>query len=183
MKVTVLPLAQKVAILSDGAYLYLGGDHALVLAAAGDPEGSRIGSVTWSVDKPEIASLTVNPDGTATLRPLAPGKVKVTATEETGKKGTASFTAADPVTAVEITAKGKAAPGSTVTLAAATTPAKPARKDVEWSVDAGGDVAVINAKGQLKISKTAAPGTVITVTCRALGAPEPVSATLQITVE
>ncbi len=182
-KVTVLPLAQKVAILSDGTYLYLGGDHALTLSAAGDPEGSRIGSVEWSVDKPDIASLTVNPDGTATLRALAPGKVKVTATEETGKKGSAVFTAAEPVTAVEITAKGKAEPGKTVTLTAATTPEKPARKDIEWSVDAGEDVAVINAMGQLKIAKTAAPGTVITVTCTALGAPEPVAATLQITVE
>ena len=180
---TVLPLPQKVVILSDGTDLYLGGNHVLVLTAAGDPEGSRIGSVSWSVDRPEIASLTVNPDGTATLRPLAPGKVKVTATEETGKKGSAAFTAAEPVTAVEITAKGNAAPGKTVTLAAATTPAKPARKDVEWSVDVGEDVAVINAKGQLKISKTAVPGTVITVTCKALGAPEPVAAMMQITVE
>ena len=183
VNVTVLPLPQKVVILSDGTDLYLGGNHALVLTAAGDPEGSRIGSVVWTVDRTEIASLTVNPDGTATLRPLAPGKVKVTATEETGKKGSAAFTAAEPVTAVEITAKGNAAPGKTVTLAAATTPAKPARKDVEWSVDVGEDVAVINAKGQLKISKTAVPGTVITVTCKALGAPEPVAAMMQITVE
>jgi len=42
---------------------------------------------------------------------------------------------------------------------------------------------VINAKGRLKISKTAKPGTVITVTCKAVGAPEPVIAEKEITVE
>ena len=44
-------------------------------------------------------------------------------------------------------------------------------------------VATVNQKGQVKIAKTAASGTVITVTCKALGAPEPVAATLALTVE
>lgn len=182
-KVTVLPQLQKVAILPEERILYLGGGQPLALRAAGDPEGAVPGRVEWSADREDVAELTVNPDGTAALRPLQAGTVKVTATDESGKKGTAAFTAAEPVTAVEIRAKGAAAPGKTVMLTAVTTPEKPARKDVEWSVDAGEDIAVIDAKGRLKIAKTAPAGTVITVTCRALGAPEPVEAVLEITVE
>jgi len=52
---------------------------------------------------------------------------------------------------------------------------------VEWTLDVGGDIATIT-KGKVKISKTAPEGTVITVTCTAVGAPEPVVKTVQITV-
>ena len=44
-------------------------------------------------------------------------------------------------------------------------------------------IATINTKGQLKIAKNAAPGTVITVTCTATGAATPVTATADISVE
>ena len=171
------------AILPEERILYLGGGQLLTLRAAGDPEGAVPGRVEWSVDREDVAELTENPDGTATLRPLHAGTVKVTATDESGKKGTAAFTAAEPVTAVEIRVKGTAAPGKTVTLTAATIPEKPVRKDVEWRIDAGEEIAAIDAKGRLKIAKTAPAGTAITVTCRALGAPEPVEAVLEITVE
>ena len=53
---------------------------------------------------------------------------------------------------------------------------------MEWSLDVGEDIATVD-KGKVKISKDAPAGTVITVTCTALGVPEPVTATAQITVE
>ena len=106
----------------------------------------------------------------------------MTVKEPGGKSAKISIVVGDPVTAVALSAKGKAKPGGTVTLAAKLTPAKPVNKAVEWSVDVGEDVATINEKGQLKIQQGAAEGTVITVTCKALGAPEPITETIQVTV-
>ena len=42
---------------------------------------------------------------------------------------------------------------------------------------------MIGKDGVLTVSKNAQPGTVITVTCKALGAPEPLIAQKQVTVE
>ena len=70
-----------------------------------------------------------------------------------------------------------------MTVSAALEPKKAGNKNLEWSLDVDETVATINAKGQVKIAKEAAAGTVITVTCKALGAPEPVVSTLAITVE
>ena len=70
-----------------------------------------------------------------------------------------------------------------MTVSAALEPKKAGSKNLEWSLDVDESVATVNAKGQVKIAKEAAAGTVITVTCKALGAPEPVIGTLQITVE
>ena len=53
---------------------------------------------------------------------------------------------------------------------------------VQWSLDVGEDIATINEKGQLTISKTAPSGTKITVTCTALGAPTPVTASTVIEI-
>ena len=69
-----------------------------------------------------------------------------------------------------------------MTVTAAMSPKKAGNKAVEWSLNVGEDIATISAKGQIKISKTAAEGTVITATCRALGAAEPVTATVDIPV-
>ena len=62
------------------------------------------------------------------------------------------------------------------------TPKKPGNPALEWSIDVKEEIATINEKGQVKIAKTAPVGTVITVTCKALGAPEPIEAKIQIEV-
>ena len=87
-----------------------------------------------------------------------------------------------PVETVELTVKGNAKPGATVTVSAALAPREAGNKNVEWSLDVGEEIAVINANGQVRISKEAASGTKITVTCTALGAPEPVQTTVEIEV-
>ena len=60
-------------------------------------------------------------------------------------------------------------------------PKQAGNKNVEWSLDVGEDIATVS-KGKVKIAKDAPVGTVITVTCTALGAPEPVVRTVQIEV-
>ena len=78
-------------------------------------------------------------------------------------------------------AKGKPVPGGTVTVKETLVPKQAGNKNVEWTLDVGEDIATV-AKGKVKIAKTAPAGTVITVTCTALGAPEPVVRTVQIEV-
>ena len=183
-ELAVYPAVKKLTVTADDSFLYLDGSHSLTVKAQQDPADAKLAGLAWSLNSEGIAELRDNGDGTATLFPLAVGTVNVAVSEAGGKKATAKFTVTDkPVTAVEITAKGSAAPGKTVTLSAKLTPDKPARKDVSWSVNVGGNVAEINAKGQLKIMKDTPAGTVITVTCTALGAPQPVAASLDITVE
>lgn len=183
-ELTIYPVVKKITVQASDSFLYLDGNHSVTLTAVAEPEGAKLIGLTWSMNKEGFAELKDNGDGTATLTPVAGGAVVVTATDASKKKGTAKITVTDQVvTAVEITAKGAAAPGKTVKLAAALTPARPARKDVEWSIDVDESIAVINAKGQLKIAKDAPSGTTITVTCTALGAAQPVKATLTLTVE
>lgn len=183
-ELTIYPAVKKITILADGSYLYLNSNHTLLLKAHADPEDGKLIGLTWTVNKPELAEIKDNGDGTATLTPVAPGAVTVTVSDAAKKKATAKFTVTDQaVTEVVILAKGTAAAGKTVTLSATFTPEKPANKEVTWAIDVDETIATINAKGQLKIAKDAPSGTVITVTCTALGAVQPVDAKMELTVE
>jgi len=48
---------------------------------AGQPVTLNPASVTWAIDDPSIASLTQNPDGSATFKALKPGTANVTCTD------------------------------------------------------------------------------------------------------
>ena len=121
-------------------------------------------------------------DGTVTIKPLAAGKVNITVKEPGGKNAKLTVSTVDPVEAVELAAKGGAKAGGTVTIAATLAPKTAGNKNLEWSLDVGEDIATIDAKGKVKISKEAASGTKITVTCKALGAPEPIVSTIEIEI-
>lgn len=49
--------------------------------AAGDPVTLNPANVVWAIDNPAIASLTQNPDGSATFKALAVGTANVTCTD------------------------------------------------------------------------------------------------------
>lgn len=181
-RVTVLPAAKAISAEPADLFFYTGTDVAQTVQARLDPESVPPVGLTWELKGKAIVEITDSGNGSAEIRPLQAGKGTVTVKEPGGKSAKINIVVGDPVTAVALSAKGKAKPGGTVTLAAKLTPAKPVNKAVEWSVDVGEDVATINEKGQLKIQKGAAEGTVITVTCKALGAPEPITETIQVTV-
>jgi len=63
------------------------------------------------------------------------------------------------------------------------TPASAGNKTLEWSLDVDDSIATINDKGQVKIKKDVPAGTKITVTCKAIGAPESIVRTLEIVTE
>jgi hypothetical protein len=101
--------------------------------------------------------------------------------EPGGKNAKLTVIVADPAESLELEVKGDAKPGSTVTIKETVLPKQAGNKNVEWSLDVGEDIATFS-KGKLKISKTAPEGTVITLTCTAVGAPEPIVKTIQLTV-
>ena len=80
--------------------------------------------------------------------------------------------------------KGEPKAGKTMQLAAELTPAKPNYPKVYWTIDVDSGIASINStNGKLQIKKGVEPGTQITVTCYAHGAPETLQDTMVITVE
>ena len=182
-RVTVIPEVTNISAEPGELFFYVGTDTEQTVQVRLEPESVPPVGLTWEARGKGIIEITDSGDGSAAIRPLKAGKDTVTVKEPGGKSAKINVTVGDPVTTAELSAKGKAKPGGTVTVAAKLTPANPANKNVEWSIDVGEDVATINEKGQLKIGKDAAAGTVITVTCTAPGAPEPITETLQITVE
>ena len=182
-RVTVIPEVTNISAEPGELFFYVGTDTEQTVQVRLEPESVPPVGLTWEARGKGIIEITDSGDGSAAIRPLKAGKDTVTVKEPGGKSTKINVVVGEPVTALELSCKGKAKPGGTVTVAAKLTPANPANKNVEWSIDVGEDVATINEKGQLKIGKDAAAGTVITVTCTAPGAPEPITETLQITVQ
>ena len=180
-QVTAVPVVNALTVEPAELFFYTGTDTPQTVKATLDPPVGFQG-LSWAVNKDGVVEITDNGDGTASVRPLAAGKVNIDVRESGGKKAKLTATVADPVTALTLAAKGAAKPGGSVTVTAATEPRSPANKALEWSLDVGEDIASINERGQVKISKEAPAGTKITVTCKALGAPEPVTATLELEV-
>lgn len=179
---TVMPVIKKVILEPAEIFLYEGSDAEVTVTAKLDPDITPIG-LTWTTKKEGVVEAKVNEDGTAVFKAVAAGKIQYTVKEPGGKTATLKVNVVPPVTALTLSYKGKASPGKTVTITPIFEPKKPGNSAVEWSVNVGEDVATISNKGALKISKDAAPGTVITVTCKALGAPEPVVMTIDVPVE
>ena len=182
--VTVVPVVRGVILDTKEVYLYTGSDMEVTVKATMKSANSvpPVG-LTWTMNKKGIAEMDIIEDGTAVFRPIKAGKIQVTVKELGGKNAIMKINVVDPVTGLTLArGKTKPAPGKTVTITATLEPKKVENKKLEWSVD-NETVATINNKGQVKIAKDAEPGTVITVTCKALGAPEPIVAQLQLTVE
>lgn len=181
-EVLVLPPAKKIEADTKEVFLYAGTEQAVTVKPVLTPDSIPPRGITWSLKDQGVAALTPGEDGAAVFRPLSAGKTTATVTEPGGKKADVKVTVTDPVTDVELTVSGKPKAGGTVTVKAATLPKSAGNKDVEWSLDVGEDIATVK-KGAVKIQKGVPAGTVITVTCTAAGAPEPVVKTVQIVVE
>ena len=180
-RVTAMPVINSLTVEPDELFFYTGTDTPRTVKVTLDPPVGTEG-VTWTASREGIIGMTDNGDGTVSIRPLAAGKITVDVKASGGRKARLTVNVADPVTALTLTAKGAAKPGASVKVSAATEPKNPANKALEWSLNVDEDIAAINDKGQIRISREAPQGTKITVTCKALGAPEPVTATLDLVV-
>lgn len=180
--VTLCPQVRSVTAEPANVTLYAGTDAAVTVKAAVEPASLPISGLEWKAKKEGILEIAAKEDGAAEFRPLVAGKTVVTVAEPGGKSAKVNVSVVQPVEEVTLEMKGRAKPGGTVTVKATVAPKNAADKKVSWSLDVGEETATVK-NGQVKIAKTAAPGTVITVTCTAEGAPQPVTAALQITVE
>lgn len=182
MEIMVIPAAAKIETDPVEINLYEGSDRAETVRAAVTPGTIPLNLLRWTMAKEGFAEMTAGEDGTASFKALKAGKTTVTVTEPGGRKATLRVNVLLPVEDVELQVTGKQVPGGTVAVKATVAPKNAGKKDLEWSLDVGEDIATINNKGQVKIAKTAPAGTVITVTCKALGAPEPVVKTVTFEV-
>ena len=182
-EITAIPAVKKLTTDPAELFFYVGTDETRTVKAVLEPETVPPTGITWTPAKAGLLEIEAAEDGTARIRPLAGGKTTVTVKEPGGKNAKLNVSVVEPITEVVLTVKGKAQPGKAVTVTAALAPKNAGNKNLEWSLDVDESIASVDAKGKVTVSKTAPAGTVITVTCRALGAPEPVSATLEMTVE
>ena len=180
--ITIIPASSKIFMDTTKAFFYTGTDTPRTVRAVIEPETVPVIGLSWKAQREGIVELADNGDGSVTLTPVGTGKTIVMVTDPNGKKAKLDVSVTDPVVDMELKVKGKAKPGSSVTINAVFNPATAGNKDAEWSLDVGEDVATVNNKGQVKISKGAPAGTKITVSCKALGAPEPVTKTIEIDV-
>ena len=179
---SVIPPVSKITAEPEAVFFYVGNDATETVKAVLEPSTVPAVGITWKLKKGGVVEVTPGEDGTAVFKPIAAGKTSVTVAEPGGKKVVVNASVVEPVTDLELSLGGKQVPGGTVSVKTAFTPKKPGNSKVELSLDVGEDIATITAKGNVKIAKTAPVGTVITVTCKALGAPEPIERTIQITV-
>lgn len=180
---TVMPVVKGVTVDPGELKFFDGESREEIVRAMLSPETVPAIGLVWQAKPAGIVELETNEDGTVSVKPLKAGKATLTVKESGGKSAKLTVNVLVPVEAVELQAKGTAKSGGTVTCTAKLTPKNAGDKSVEWSINVGDDVATINEKGKLTISKTAEAGTVITVTCKATGAPEPVVSTMEITIQ
>ncbi len=180
--ITAVPVVTGISVEPAELFFYVGSEPSQNARAILVPETMPLTGITWTPAGRDMVEITPVKDGTVSIRPLKAGKTTVNVAEPSGKKTKLNISIVAPVESLELSVKGNAKPGGTVTVNAALEPQNAGNKKVEWSLDVGEDVATITEKGQIKISKEAAPGTKITVTCKAPGAPEPVIATEEIVI-
>ena len=182
LHITAIPVVSGLSVEPAELFFYVGSEEPQTVKAALVPDTVPPIGITWTPAKDGLVEITPVEDGTVTIKPLAAGKVNITVKEPGGKNAKLTVSTVDPVETVELAAKGGAKAGGTVTIAATLAPKTAGNKNLEWSLDVGEDIATIDAKGKVKISKEAASGTKITVTCKALGAPEPIVSTIEIEI-
>jgi len=182
--ITVCPLTQEISVEPDMIYWYRNRENPPVTVKASvKPESIPLNKLTWKAFDERKLTVTPGEDGTAVLTFLNGGNNSATVTAPDGTKGLVRIRTVTPVESIRMEKKGKAIPGKKVTYIVRFEPDKLIVKDVEWSIDVDEDIAVINEKGEIAIGPETKPGTVITVTCKALGAPEPLIVTDEMTVE
>ena len=180
--VTVIPAMKKLAVEPAEVFFYTGTDSQVTARAVPDPETVPATGITWTPAKQGIVEIVPDEEnGSAVIRPVGAGKTTIAVREPGGKNAKLAVSVVAPAEELELTVSGKTSPGSTVTVKETVLPKQAGNKAVEWSLDVEEDIATIS-KGKVKITKTAPEGAVITVTCTATGAPEPIVRTVQITV-
>ena len=175
---TLMPIVSSISTDKSELFFYTGTDTTENVRVALEPSTIPPIGIVWKTKKDGIVDISANDDGTVSIKPVAAGKTEITVTEPGGKSVRLNANVVAPVEQVELKLSGKQIPGGKVAVKETLLPKNVGNKKVEWSLNVDESVATINEKGQINISKDAAVGTKIIVTCKALGAPEPVESTI-----
>ena len=182
MSLTVVPAVSGISADREELYLYAGTDTSETVRVRLNPETVPPVGIVWKAQKSGIVDTSAGDDGTAVIRPLAPGKTAVIITEPGGKSARLNVSVVVPVEQVELALSGRPIPGGRVAVKSTLVPKAAGNKKLEWSLNVDESVASVSNKGLVTISREAAAGTKIVVTCKALGAPEPVVSSIEFEV-
>lgn len=180
--ISAMPVVSKVNLDPAELFFYVGTEDPQTVKASLEPATVPPIGLTWTPAKKDIVEITPVEDGTVSIKPLKAGKTDIAVKEPGGKNAKLTVNVVAPVESVELKANGAAKAGGKVKIAATLAPKNVGNKTVQWSVDVGEDIAKIDDKGQLTISKEAPSGTKIIVTCTAVGAPSPVVSTIVVEI-
>ena len=174
------PALKKIVPEPKAVKIYADAAEPEVVTLSADPEGAVIGELECS-SKPEgIVEARYAGENRVEILPLKAGKA--TLTVKSGKiKASVSVTVLQPVTSLTLACDQLPAAGRTLQFRAETEPKNAADKSLEWSVKAGYGSIKIDQNGRLTIPERIAPGTEITVRCRALGTAGSVEAVQALT--
>lgn len=178
----LLPKVTKVLAEPDTISLFAAEGQEAKAAVSLEPASVPVKDLVWTASAKNIAELEDHGDGSVTIRPLKAGKTVFTVKERGGKTGKVTVVVKQPVESLELSAKGNAVPGKAVTVSAKISPSNATDKNLTWTLDVDESIATVTGKGQVKVGKGTPAGTVITVSCTAEGAVEPVTATYQLEV-
>ena len=182
-EVTVIPIVSRIAVEPATMTLYLSPESEGRAKASIIPENIPPIGLTWKADKKGNVDITPEDDGEIVIRPLKAGKTSVTVRELGGKTAQVRVKVIEPVTDMELAVNGTPRAGRIVRMTVNLIPRSAGVKDVGWSLDVDESIAKISSRGNISISPDTPAGTMITVTCVAYGAPEPVSKYITFTVQ
>ncbi len=180
--VVIVNPAEDIRLESEPLVFYAGSGASATLRAGLLPQDMLPIGLIWSASRPDVVAIEPGANGEAVIRPLNPGKIRVSVREPGGKSAAVKVTVLQPVKQIKLSYNKKAKPGTSVKIAAWVLPDDASSKKVTWSVNVDPSVAKIDKKGKLVISKDALVGTVILVTCESDKAPEKVISTIQVVV-
>ena len=182
MPVTVIPAMTGLTTEPAEVMLYTGTKSAVMIRAIPAPKTVPPAGITWSVAQKGIVEIQDGPEeGTVSVLPLKAGLAVITAKEPGGKTARVNVNVMQSVEDITLSVNGTAVPGGQVTVKAVILPKTLWDRKLTWSLDVDQGIATID-RGTIRISRSAPAGSVITVTCTAMDAAEPVVKTIEIEV-
>lgn len=181
--VTVFPAMTGLSVEPANIRIYTGEKQPVTVQAVPEPKTVPPAGITWNAAQKGIVGITADAEkGTAEILPVKAGNAVITAKEPGGKTARLNVSVIQSVEDIQLSANSTGAPGGMVTVKATILPRTLWDRKLTWSLDVDEKTAKID-RGTVRIGKDVPDGTVITVTCTAEEAAEPVVRTIQIEVK
>ena len=183
LELDAVPRAQSLHAEPEQIELWLGMQETAEIQVSAVPDTARP-ELEWSTANRKTAGVEPGEDGKALVRAGVPGTVEIRVRDlKSGIRTAVSVKVMQPVTGLEITGPSSVKRGANGYYHAKISPSDASDRRVEWSIDTeSSGIAEIYRDGRLAVSGGAAPGTVITVYCRAPGGRDLPAAEYRVTV-